>query len=1024
MFNSTTLFLTLSTLPHPMSIKLGDGKIITSTYGGPTRLTKDLTVYALYVPAFKVCLLSVSCLDLSGFHAVFSNKICTIYQNNKTTDILTGYLENGIYIHRINSQYTASSKALTAITSTPSTPELVNLWHRRLGHINHDYVKILFPNEKQSTDPCNICILSKQKRAAHRKTPAERAIRPFQLIHSDSCTITTPSLSGSRYYLIFIDDLTRWTFVFFLKQKNAITCTQAFNEMIAYINTQYSGSYKIQRFRCDNGSGEYDNQLFRETLTTNGISFEPSPPYTQNMNGVAERMIQTLNTRARSMMIDANIPIAFWAEMINTAVYLQHRSPTTTLEGRTPYEALHNATPALHHLRRIGCVAYHRIPDEKFPNKTILKFGPRSIRCMLIGYTESTKIWKLWDIEKQRAIRSTDVRFIEQENACISTSTAGITARSREEASCIGTSTAGITARGREEASSGITARSREEASCTSTAGITARMTKEQTASAFNSHVIEQLDMANLPTDPATHQEAMSSLYQKQWIQSMREELSSLHENETWENLPESASPTHTIGSKWVYKTKPNPDGTVRFKSRLVVKGYKQIKGIDYNETYAPVSRLATLRIILAFASEKNWECHQMDVVTAFLNPKIDQENVLMELPELDYLGDLSKFNLKKSSSIVRLKKALYGLKQAPRLWSIEINSYLLSLGFCQSSVEPSLYIADSAILLLYVDDMLIVFEDISVAEEIKQRLQKKYKMTDLGPVKRFLGMTIERTKNGYNLHQESYIKSLLSKYGMTDSYDACTPIETHAKLDIKSGDIDALVDQKAYLAIVGSLMYAALGTRPDISYTVGLLSRFNSDPRTRHLTAAKRVLRYLKRTKDLKLEYKQTGKKLQGFVDSDWANEKDRKSIGGYTFTFGGAAVSWASKKQTIVAQSTEEAEYTAFTEGSREALWIRQLLLDIEDTGTLAESTGTTTIYADNQAALKHVRTGGITARNKHFDIRLQHSRDNQAKGTITFEYIKSDDNTADIFTKALPLPAHQRHLEGLGLTRGISE
>ena len=154
-----------------------------------------------------------------------------------------------------------------------------------------------------------------------------------------------------------------------------------------------------------------------------------------------------------------------------------------------------------------------------------------------------------------------------------------------------------------------------------------------------------------------------------------------------------------------------------------------------------------------------------------------------------------------------------------------------------------------------------------------------------------------------------------------------------------------------------------ALGTRPDISYAVGLLSRFNSDPRTRHLTAAKRVPRYLKRTKDLKLEYKQTG---------------------------------------------------------SREALWIRQLLLHIKPTKTI----DTTTIYADNQAALKHVRTEGITARTKHFDIRLQHSRDNQAKGTITFEYIKSDDNTADIFTKALPLPAHQRHPEGLGLTREIAD
>ena len=155
--------------------------------------------------------------------------------------------------------------------------------------------------------------------------------------------------------------------------------------MIAYINTQFS--YKVQRFRCDNGSGEYDNHRFREALADNSISFEPSPPYTQSMNGVAERIIQTLNTRARSMMIDANIPITFWAEMINTASYLQKRSPTTALNGRTPYEILHQSIgtkssesnqPALYHLRRIGCVAYHRTPDEKFQNKTTLKFGPRS----------------------------------------------------------------------------------------------------------------------------------------------------------------------------------------------------------------------------------------------------------------------------------------------------------------------------------------------------------------------------------------------------------------------------------------------------------------------------------------------------------------------------------------------------------------------------------------------------------------------------------------------------------------------
>ena len=837
------------------------------------------------------------------------------------------------------------------------------------------------------------------------------------------------------------------------------------------------------------------------------------------MNGVAERMIQNLNSRVRSIMIDANIPMQFWAELINTAIYLQARTPTAALQGKTPYETLHeklaikrenqNAIikPDISHLRRIGCTAYHRIPDESFRNKTLQKLGPRSKKCMLLGYTDSTKIWKLWDPSgnggKGRIIRSTDVIFKEEENAMTETlgdakmrecenakmreseKRESENARMREsemreceKAKMRESEKARMREcekresenarmpecenarmrkcenakmRGYEKQESGKqeneNARMQEEEKTTQENTIQneeiiqereamrerdkamriERMTKEQATLALNSHVIEQLNTSNLPTDPTTFQEAMNSPFREQWIRSMREELGSLHENKTWE-CTDTNLETHAIGSKWVFKTKPNPDGTVRFKSRLVVKGYKQIKDIDFKETYAPVSRLATLRITLAFASEKNWECHQMDLVTAFLNPKIDQENILMKLPKLNNLGSLAEFNLAKPSTVrvVRLKKALYGLKQAPRLWFIEINSYLLSLGFSQSTVEPNLYISDSAIILLYVDDMLIFFKEISTAHEIKQKLQKKYKMTDLGPVKRFLGMTVERTKNGYRLHQETYIDSLLQKNGMTDCYDASTPIETHAKLETNSEDTDAPVDQKSYLAIVGSLMYAALGTRPDISYAVGLLSRFNSDPKTRHLTAAKRVLRYLKKTKNLKLEYKQTGEKLQGYVDSDWGSEKNRKSVGGYIFSLGGAAVSWASKKQTLVALSTEEAEYTAFTEGSREALWIKQLLSDFKlaDSEPLAPADSgdkAITIYADNQSALKHVRTEGITARTKHFDIRLQHSRDNQSSGIITFEYIKSANNTADILTKALPLPAHQRHLEGLGLSPG---
>jgi len=260
----------------------------------------------------------------------------------------------------------------------------------------------------------------------------------------------------------------------------------------------------------------------------------------------------------------------------------------------------------------------------------------------------------------------------------------------------------------------------------------------------------------------------------------------------------------------------------------------------------------------------------------------------------------------------------------------------------------------------------------------------------------------------------------------MTDAYGADTPIDIHVSLDIAADDTDNPIDQTEYLALVGSLMYAAIGTRPDISYAVGLLSSYNANPRTRHLTAAKRVLRYLKKTKDLKLVYTGTTGKhdLHGFVDSDWAKSQDRKSIGGYAFMLGNAAISWSSKKQTLVAQSTKEAEYTAFNEASREALWLRQLLSDINNRGSQPQAdperpvANTTVIYADNQGAIKHTNTEGITARTKHFDIYLKHARDLQQKGIARFTYIQSAENTADILTKGLPAPSHRRHVENLGL------
>ena len=511
---------------------------------------------------------------------------------------------------------------------------------------------------------------------------------------------------------------------------------------------------------------------------------------------------------------------------------------------------------------------------------------------------------------------------------------------------------------------------------------------------------------AMLHDDPPTYKAAMASPDASRWKQSMAEEWNSILENQTFRAFEEQGELTpiganlradqitplscpmaaRPISSKWVYKTKRNPDGSTRFKSRLVICGFQQVEGIDYGETYAPVSRLTSFRLLISLAACYGWAIDHLDVVTAFLNPKIDREHVYMLLPPgLDWLDP--RFS---AISVVLLLKALYGLKQAPRLWYEEINRFLLSIGLLQSKTDPNLYIGPGVLLLLYVDDIIVAHTLPNGADAVKIQLQQRYKMTDLGRAKRFLGIEISQTPDGISLCQREYVQKVLRRFRMERCHSALTPMVPNVRLSNTICEDKAVTDRKGYLSMVGSLMYAALGTRPDLSYCVTALSRYNSTPLQMHLTAAKRALRYLKGTDGYKLYYPRvtvaialnssgpsSWARIHGFTDSDWAgNELTRKSVGGCVFfaettpehgdkgplTTG--AIHWQCKTQTVVALSTLEAEYIACSDAVREAIWVRRLLQDI---GT-AVAAGPTRIVeppavqigCDNQGALKLIETG----------------------------------------------------------------
>jgi hypothetical protein len=410
---------------------------------------------------------------------------------------------------------------------------------------------------------------------------------------------------------------------------------------------------------------------------------------------------------------------------------------------------------------------------------------------------------------------------------------------------------------------------------------------------------------------PTSIKEALSGPDADKWRTAIKSEMRSLFRNHTWD-LVKRPQGKNIVSSKWLFKIKDDD----RFKARMVARGFSQTYGLDYFETYAPVARFASIRLLLALAAKFGLKIQQMDVDTAFLYGDLDEE-VFMEQPE-GYIED--------PELVCRLRKSLYGLKQAPRVWYQVIDEFFDSIGLVRSEADPAVYIEKDPdignlplMVAIYVDDLIIVHKDMERIDKIKEALNTKFNMKDMGDVQKLLGMEVHRLADGsIFINQPRYIEKLLKRFGM----EGCKPADTPMSLKIAGSDKD--FDQVIYQSLTGGLTWPSLCTRPDISFAVGYLARWNSRPTEAHHTAQKRVLRYLKGTKYhgiLFRAYPET--RLVGFSDADWAGDTaDRKSTSGNCFTLYDGAIVWAAVKQKTVATSTVEAEYVAVALTVKEAL------------------------------------------------------------------------------------------------------
>lgn len=480
-------------------------------------------------------------------------------------------------------------------------------------------------------------------------------------------------------------------------------------------------------------------------------------------------------------------------------------------------------------------------------------------------------------------------------------------------------------------------------------------------------------------------------------------------ENGTWEVVPLPAD-RKAIGSKWVFQKKLNDNcEVIRYKARLVAQGYSQKYGADYDQVFAPVAKQTTIRALLSIAARRNLKVQHIDVKTAYLHGELS-ETIFMRQPVGFVFGT--------KNEVCHLRKSLYGLKQAGRVWNEKINEVLQKIGYVPSESDPCLYVRTSrgkkSFILLYVDDMLVVTHDEREFQRVRGCLECHFKITCLGAVSNYLGIKIKRTQSGqFLLNQSAYIRRVAVKFGQDKAKPSHIPMDPGYP-NLQQMEEDPMPRNEEFQRLVGALLYIALNTRPDIAIAASILGRKVSCPTEADWTEAKRTLRYLYTTADIKLKLGNEGP-LETYVDADWAGDrKDRKSNTGFVFRLGGP-ISWAARKQQCVTLSSTEAEYVALSEASRELLWLLKLMKDLGETVA-----NPITVQEDNQSCIAMLRSEGGNNRTKHIDTRYNFVKDLVSTGVMNVVYCPTGLMIADVLTKPLARVKLEQLRKKIGLQR----
>ncbi|GJR08700.1 zinc finger, CCHC-type containing protein [Tanacetum coccineum] len=860
----------------------GKGSVVLEFSSG-----KSITLFnVLYVPKLHKNLISGPVLNKSGYKQVYESDKYILSKCGVFVGF--GYYNNGMFMLNLNKVLDDSDSVYMSSSST-----VVNslLWHACLGHVHYKRMlemskDDLIPAIDENLKKCTTCMLTKISRQPFKTITRKSVI--LELIHSDLCDFhATPSLGNKKYVITFIDDASRFCYIYLLHAKD-----EALDKFRIYkTEVELQKNDLIKTLRIDRG-GEYYDPVFFQSV---GTIHETTAPYTLQQNGVAERKNRDLK------------------EMVNS-------------------------------------IAVVRLPDSK--RKTL---GEKGINCIFVGYAEHSKAYRFYVIEPNEFVSINS--NIESRDAIFDENHFSSIPRPKDIIPNVQES-------------------QRDD------------HYDEVPIEGSRDHVRSQYSYCySIEEDPRTYDEAMQSRDAAFWKEAINNEIGSIIENNTWvlSDLPLGYKP---LGCKWIFKRKMEVDETIdKFKARLVIQGFRQKEGIDYFDTYAPVARITTIRLLLALAAIYNLVIHQMYVKTVFLNGDLDEE-VYMKQPE----GFVMPCNEQK---VCKLVKSLYGLKQAPKQWHQKFDEVVLSIGFHLNQSDKCVYskFDDSGkgvIICLYIDDMLIFGTDQIQVDKTKKFLLSRFSMKDMGEADVILGIKIKHENKGIVITQSHYIEKILKKFNHEDCSPVSTPIDPVEKLKPNTGKP---VDQLEYSRVIGCLMYAMTSTRPDIAYTIGRLSRFTSNPSRQHWKAITRVFKYLRGTMNYGLSYVGYHSVLEGYSYASWINHvEDSSSTSGWVFLLGGALVA-----------------------AGKEAKWLRNLIHEIP---IWPKPIAPISIRCDSTPTMARAYSQIYNGKSRHLSVKHSMVRELIRNGVISIEFVRTQHNLADHLTNGLARDLVNKSVIGMGL------